>query len=208
MTQAPRRLRDDPASPELARALREAQGDVLSPEALARVGAGLTAAGIAAAAGAGAGMGAGLSSPAAKLLALAARLGVGLAGLGIVGAGVVGVASMRHASGGAAVVAPDQAVPTTSPAPADQAAAPESPTFDAPAATSAAPVVARPSARPPAAMPSPREGALLLEARRALAADPARALALVHAHETEFPQSQLGPERARIAAEARRRMEK
>jgi hypothetical protein len=32
--------------------------------------------------------------------------------------------------------------------------------------------------------------------------DPARAIALVHAHEREFPQSQLAPERARILAEA------
>jgi hypothetical protein len=38
-----------------------------------------------------------------------------------------------------------------------------------------------------------------------LESDPARALALVQAHEREFPQSQLSRERARIAAEARRR---
>jgi hypothetical protein len=58
------------------------------------------------------------------------------------------------------------------------------------------------------ALPSPREGARLLQARRALAADPARALAFVHAHQQEFPSSQLRPERERIAAEARQRLKK
>jgi hypothetical protein len=49
---------------------------------------------------------------------------------------------------------------------------------------------------------------LLLEARRVLDTDPAHATALVRAHEREFPQSQLAPERARIAAEANERMRK
>jgi hypothetical protein len=82
-------------------------------------------------------------------------------------------------------------------------------------ATGAAPVLdATPPAataarsRPASDAPSPREGALLLEARRALDTDPARALALVQAHRAEFPQSQLGPERAHIAGEARRRLTK
>jgi hypothetical protein len=46
---------------------------------------------------------------------------------------------------------------------------------------------------------------LLLEARRMVDTDPARALALVQVHEREFPNSQLARERARLAAEARRR---
>jgi len=52
-------------------------------------------------------------------------------------------------------------------------------------------------------MPLPREGTLLLEARRALPRDPTRALELVRQHAREFPTSQLAPERERIAAEAR-----
>jgi hypothetical protein len=56
-------------------------------------------------------------------------------------------------------------------------------------------------------MPSPAdEGALLLEARRALENDPARALELVREHEKQFPNSQLGPERARIEAQATKRI--
>lgn len=51
-----------------------------------------------------------------------------------------------------------------------------------------------------------REGAILLEARRVLPSDPARALALVSKCEAEFPDSRLAPERARIAAQARSRL--
>jgi hypothetical protein len=60
--------------------------------------------------------------------------------------------------------------------------------------------IARP-ASPPSATPA-GEGALLLEARRALENDAARALELVREHERQFPNSQLAPERARIEAEA------
>jgi len=60
--------------------------------------------------------------------------------------------------------------------------------------------------RPPPSSTPQNEGALLLEARGALERDPARALALVRAHEQQFPSSQLAPERARIAAEAVRRL--
>jgi hypothetical protein len=62
--------------------------------------------------------------------------------------------------------------------------------------------IAPPSA--PSATPA-NEGALLLEARRALEDDPARALELVRVHEQQFPNSQLAPERARIEAEAAKR---
>ena len=69
-----------------------------------------------------------------------------------------------------------------------------------------------PTAPPPSASaltpgaPTVREGALLLEARRALDSDPARALSLVHEHEQEFPTSQLAPERFRIEREATKRL--
>jgi hypothetical protein len=78
-----------------------------------------------------------------------------------------------------------------------------------PAATSSAadaPVAPRAPRRPPASAPTPREGALLLEARHALDSDPALTLALVRRHATEFPNSQLAPERARLGSEAAKRM--
>ncbi|MBL8715731.1 MAG: hypothetical protein JNL79_07030 [Myxococcales bacterium] len=46
------------------------------------------------------------------------------------------------------------------------------------------------------------EGLLLLRAKRVLREDPAQALALVREHEKRFPDSQLGPERKRILADA------
>jgi hypothetical protein len=49
----------------------------------------------------------------------------------------------------------------------------------------------------------PREGLLLLQARRALPADPARALQLTGQHSREFPSSQLAYERQQIEREAR-----
>jgi hypothetical protein len=243
MMQPPHRLSDDPAKSELARALRDAQGDVLSPEAVARVRAALVVAGVVAATGAPpqtpGGLGAGPRSPLAKLLTAPARLWVGLACLGL--AGAAGVASMRQTPShpGAPSMPMDQTTATESSAPVTMAEPPEppaqpvtmgetpkppvqpvdqgsAPTVDLlpaspPTATTMATPHARASARPPvtaATIPSPREGALLLEARRALGADPARALTLVRAHALEFPKSQLGPERARIAAEARQRLEK
>jgi hypothetical protein len=238
MTQDPHRLSDDPAEPELGRALREAQGDVLSPDAVARVRSALMVAGIAAAGGASVGsLGAGLRSPAAKLIAGAAGRRIGLMGLGLAGLGLAGVAGvflMQHTAShsGAPVTQPDQTVETAGTAPILDdggvtsrsaelhprtavevpAASAEPPTPPAQPVASTS-TFARPPLKPPAqpaaeATPSPREGALLLEARRALGADPARALTLVRAHELEFPRSQLGPERARIAAEAHRRLEK
>ncbi len=71
----------------VGRALREARGDVLSPDAVARVRASLMAAGIAA----DAPQGPAPRSPLAKLLG-ATRLRVGLVGLGVVGLGIAGVA--------------------------------------------------------------------------------------------------------------------
>ena len=219
MTQDPERLRDDAAAPELARALRGAHDDLLSPAAVARVRAALVVAGVSAG---GAGLGAGARSASAKLLTVALGVRVGLACLGLAALGLAAGAWMRHSASQASVttaptvgasetaipalVAPDPSLPSAVVSP--------SPTVD-PVPASAAPTVAvgaghaRPAGRPSsAAEPSPREGALLLEARRALGTNPARSLALVHAHEQEFPASQLGPERARIAAEARQRLGK
>jgi hypothetical protein len=55
--------------------------------------------------------------------------------------------------------------------------------------------------------PPSTEGTLLLEARRVLGRDPARALELVRQHERAYPASQLSPERERIASEARKLLE-
>ncbi len=221
MTQDPRRFSDDAAEPNLARALREAQGDVLSPQAVARVRTALTVAGVAAA---GAGLGAAPRSSLGKLLMSTARLRIGLAGLGIAGlglAGAAGVAWMRHTpspaassdqaieTAGAALPSAGVSASTARPAETSGAETPEPPAaLVAPVASTAVRSISGAPAQPAAAPPSPREGALLLEARRALGTDPARALALVRAHEREFPRSQLGRERARIAAEARQRLEK
>jgi hypothetical protein len=207
MNQDPRRLGDDPADPELARALRAAQGDVLSPESVARVQASLAAAGIVSAG----------AAPAAKLFSAALRFRLGL-GLGLVALGLAGVAGVaatrdRHPGAEAPSTPTNQAAPEASHAPADPVAAPPppeetaAPALDAPPASAPATTAAR-SHPAEGAAPSPREGTLLLEARRALDTDPARALGLVRAHRAEFPQSQLGPERARIDAEARRRLNK
>jgi hypothetical protein len=212
MMQAPRRLSDDPAEPELARALREAQGDVLSPEAVARVQASLAAAGVG---------GPKPPSPMTKLVG-PALAGLGLVGLGLVGLGLVGalgVASLRHRAGAVPMDAPTPVTADVSAAPIVEAArpapAPDSlgsdPGTGAGAGAGRSEIPTKPKVRadtpaPPA--PSPREGLLLLEARRALDTDPGRALALVRAHEAEFPVTQLWRERAQIAAEARQRLEK
>lgn len=225
----PPRLRDDPAAPELARELRRAQGDVLSPEAVARVQGALRAAGVATTGAAAAGaLGAAASpKPLSRLFGAAMRLRIGLAVVGLA-VGVAGASRwVRRAEGvlpssstqpEAVTPEPVVAVPVPA-APSDRAEVPPSapsaatpPEADSPAG---APAPSAKTARPPrigahpagaGGVPSPREGALLLEARRMLDAQPARALALVRTHEQEFPESQLAPERARIAAEAGRRL--
>jgi hypothetical protein len=57
-------------------------------------------------------------------------------------------------------------------------------------------------APPTSADQAPTEGALLLQARRAMASDPARALALTDEHARRFPSGDLGPEREVLAIEA------
>jgi hypothetical protein len=89
-------------------------------------------------------------------------------------------------------LAPPSPEPATLPAaavepePASPAAAPEGDTL----ATSPAPAS------------GPTEGALLLRARRALASDPALALALTEEDATRFPAGALAPEREVLAIEA------
>ncbi len=204
MMQDPPRLSDDPGEPEIARALREAQGDVLSVDAVARVRAALTAL--------PGGPAAGPRSPMARLLTGATPLRIGLAGLVLAGLGLGGAAAMRHAPS-PPVALPAPRVDQGSALPPEEVSVPppaDAPPASVPSATTVGAARARASARPSstAAGPTPREGALLLEARRALDGDPARALALVRAHEQEFPASQLRSERARIAAEARQRLER
>jgi hypothetical protein len=80
------------------------------------------------------------------------------------------------------------------------APAPKTSAFRVPVPSATSALSANPFA-PLAAIPE-AEGMLLLEARKALETDPARALALVREHEKRFPHSQLAPERARIGAEA------
>jgi hypothetical protein len=217
MIQSPQRLGKDMTDLELSRALREAQGDVLSPEAVARVRAGLRAAGVLGAASASAAA-APAQSLAMKALAAAARRRVGVGVLAIVAVGAGGAIAMRHAPSRGL---PDRAGAAGLAAPAAPPADPEQGEpqvrADPPPEPSAAPDVAeraegsvapivRAHASSQRSSPSPREGLLLLEARRALDTDPARSLALIRLHEQEFPASQLAPERARISGEANRRL--
>jgi hypothetical protein len=57
-------------------------------------------------------------------------------------------------------------------------------------------------APPAAAEQAPTEGALLLQARRAMPSDPAKALALTNEHVRRFPSGDLEPEREVLAIEA------
>jgi hypothetical protein len=57
-------------------------------------------------------------------------------------------------------------------------------------------------ALPAPAGQAPTEGALLLQARRAMSSDPAKALALTDEHARRFPSGDLGPEREVLAIEA------
>jgi hypothetical protein len=223
-------LEEDATGP-LADMLRAAQGDVLTEEQVEAVRKGLVVGGIVAstATAAGAVTRRGLlavSTPAKLALALAA-VAVGSAGAYLA---LRGHPSAPR-SGVPTAAVPTAAVPTaTQRAPAVEEGAPP-PAGDMPArerlSTSdqakvapppapktsafrvslpAAPSASSASPLPPVAAIPEAEGALLLQAREALETDPARALALVREHEKRFPQSQLAPERARIAAEAANRL--
>ena len=96
--------------------------------------------------------------------------------------------------------APEIQTPLVTPS-AEVAPAPR--TEEAPPASATPSTVAAP--RPRA---QPNEAALLEQARRALAADPARALALTRQHQQRFPTGVLNQEREVIAIEALRRLGK
>jgi hypothetical protein len=193
-----------------AAVMRAAQGDVLTDEAAERVRK-RVAATVAVA-------GAGVAVAAAKpcfLLGLSSRVwmastvAVALAGGGLLlafGAGRTADPSPPEP----ALVTPSA---PTSPPPVPPAVTPAASSTSTASAPSAAPAASPPRASRPAlpqrhrpAVPA-NEGALLLEARSVLETDPARALALVRAHEKQFPDSALAPERGRLAAEATQRLE-
>lgn len=216
----PKPLIDDPEDPALARLLGAARADVLPPESLARVKAAVLVVGTTAAVIAttdSVALAASATKPAAAVAGKVFGIGLGklVVGLAVTGMAVGGVVAVRRASPGATPIPPPSSVETVvaPPASAPVPAAVASPTVTAPAAVaSAVPTVvtptkpkALPSAPPSVAQPK-REGVLLLEARKIVEKDPARALALVRAHELEFPKSQLAPERKSIELEALRRL--
>ncbi len=228
----PKRIAEDEGAGPLAAMLRAARDDGLTQGEVDRVRAGIAATTIAAGAGTTAlgvkqtGMSASL---AAKLGLAIAVLGAGAAagGAWLAREDVAPVAAPPGARSAEAKAPlprtsadPSPASPPSDPGAMQSAASlPEahivaspsaakavphpSPTPAAPTTPTASPPTAQP-ASPPSAAPT-NEGALLLEARRALEDDPARALELVREHERQFPNSQLAPERARIEAEAAKR---
>lgn len=199
----PKRLHDDADAPRLLRdglaAARDVSVDPARLEALARGAAGQ-------AAGASSG-----GAAAGKLLAA-----VG----GVVGATavVVAVLATRPGDPPARVVVAPPASSASATGVADELPAPTDGALDAPDDDEAgAPTrVARPRASlsspppppPPSSSPPPQpppavdELAGLDEAQRALAGDPARALALCEAHARAFPRGALTEEREVLAIEA------
>jgi hypothetical protein len=100
-----------------------------------------------------------------------------------------------------APVAPEGAAPAPAPAP-DIA-----PSAEEPASPAAEPTAAAPKPEGAAARPSPvPEDQLLERARRALASDPNRALALTREHARSYPRGVLAQEREVIAIEALKRL--
>src|SRR5690606_4034242 len=98
--------------------------------------------------------------------------------------------------------APPQATPAPEPTPAPEHEAPPEPSAaEAPTADAAPPKRA-----PRAAAQGEGEAELLERARRALAQDPKRALALTRQHQARFPKGLLTQEREVIAIEALRRL--
>jgi hypothetical protein len=211
MNQDPTRLCHE--SSDLAGALRDAQHDGLSPEAVDRVRTKLAAAGVVAAAGAAAST----AVVTSKLSILAKLAGVGVLGVGILMFAVAIERRGEHEPKGASIASiASIASPITVGAPPPPTETPAALIAEASASADISPTT--PKAEPTAAIsahahpatahaaPSAREGLLLLQARQALDTDPARALSLVRQHEREFPQSQLAGDRARIAALAARRL--
>jgi hypothetical protein len=215
MSEDPLRILDSDASSELGRALRVAHGDVLGNDAIARVRAGVLAKSAVAATAAAAANPATVAAveaaakPASGWLVKAGAV-VLLAGAG---AGLYWGLARTERPAPAPItttvhVAPLPPVASEAPV---VAAVPQEPPIAIPSSTPAAIATApqralpRP-APPPSADAVTREGAMLLEARRVLDTDPAKALALVKKCEMDFPNSQLYPERQRIAQQAKQRL--
>lgn len=197
----PKRLRD--FGDDLGTLVRAAEADVMDDEAIARLHTRLAAVGVASATIA-------IAKPSVfRLLAFKV--------LGVVGAGAIAaIAIAAWPTHRTTVTTAPTAIATSTPTPTSQpvemVAAPTNvpsiPVMDLPRAKPQARVAvaeAHTTTEPPPApaATSPREGLLLLRARRALPTDPALALSLVQQHETEFPASQLAPERDQIRREAR-----
>jgi hypothetical protein len=214
-------MNDDPGrlteteSGALGDLLRGARRDSIDADAIARIQRGLTAAGIVAAATSAASDASALAkSTSGGLFATAgAKIGIAVLALGV--AGGAALLASRHPASSVPLVAVTGAAPSIAFSPPTEIATeipsaapeplaappPESKKIPTKAALASPPTSTTPLASSP---PSANEGALLLQARRVLVSDPARALALVQEHANEFPRSQLAPERDRIAAEARK----
>jgi hypothetical protein len=130
-------------------------------------------------------------------------------GLGVLALGAASVVAY------VATRAPEQAPPApTASAPASET----TPSAPAPASADVAPSVQIPESAPTADSAAstatskaprdrnPSEATLLEQARRALANNPAQALALTHRHQALYPQGLLAQEREVIAIEALRRL--
>jgi hypothetical protein len=225
----PKRIVEEDGASMLAAMLRAARDDGLTQEEVDRIRAGLATTTIVAGAGTTA-----LGVKRTGMLAsLSAKLGLALAVVGVAAGGawlarrdVARVAAPPAARWGEATAPLPTRTDPSAPSPASDPvqsaiSLPEAHIAARPSAANAAPHPWRPApaapttpAAPQAAIAQPAsppsatsadEGALLLEARRAIENDAARALELVREHERQFPNSQLAPERARIQAEAAKR---
>jgi hypothetical protein len=210
MSVDPKRIADEQGSP-LAAMLQAAHDDVLTRDEVERVRAGLAASVAIAGVGATAALVAiGVAAGTAWVVARGASAESAPTTAAVSSPPAPATASSREAAPAPPPLLPEpppepqRAVLAEAPKALPRAAAP-APTLQ-PAAAPQPSSLAQPAPRPSVAPATPvsREGALLLEARAALEHDPARALALVREHERQFPDSQLAPERARIAAEATR----
>jgi hypothetical protein len=151
------------------------------------------------------------ATPASSAAGMPRALKLGLLAGALLGAVAiaVGVSTQRapsvEKSAPSAVAPPANQVLTPALSAAAPAIAP-SPSAEAPPAASATSPASNPA---PRSSRAPANEALLLErARRALASDPARALALTKQHQQSFPNGLLKQEREVIAIEALRRLGK
>ncbi len=198
----PKRLAED-GPDALQRMLSVAQDDVLREDEQAEVERRLRAAGLLAVSTTV------LSGATRK--ATVAKLAMAGAALALV---VGGVWALRRSPPPAPNASPPPVMVATSPtveasvsvsaSGSASESAPELEMLDPPSPTASTPkpkVLASASAKTDPVTPE-SEGLLLLRAKRVLREDPAQALALVREHEKRFPDSQLGPERKRILADA------